>query len=109
MHVLRAEKGYVIVGQETDGSVTPIDLGFRADGWRRTRISWPPFAGASGHGPRRPQAVWSGWLTDDPNTVAGGRAQLIAAPGSTADDRPCHVEPFFGARIGPRSCAGPGC
>ena len=26
MHVLRAEKGFIIVGQETDGSVTPIDL-----------------------------------------------------------------------------------
>jgi sarcosine oxidase subunit alpha len=28
MHVLRAEKGYVIVGQDTDGSVTPVDLGY---------------------------------------------------------------------------------
>ena len=27
MHVLRAEKGFIIVGQETDGSVTPQDLG----------------------------------------------------------------------------------
>ncbi len=27
MHVLRAEKGYIIVGQETDGTVTPRDLG----------------------------------------------------------------------------------
>jgi sarcosine oxidase subunit alpha len=27
MHVLRAEKGYVIVGQETDGTQTPEDLG----------------------------------------------------------------------------------
>ena len=27
MHVLRAEKGFIIVGQETDGSVTPEDLG----------------------------------------------------------------------------------
>ena len=27
MHVLRAEKGYIIVGQETDGSVSPYDLG----------------------------------------------------------------------------------
>ncbi|HEU0221193.1 MAG TPA: glycine cleavage T C-terminal barrel domain-containing protein, partial [Paracoccaceae bacterium] len=27
MHVLRAEKGYVIVGDETDGTVTPQDLG----------------------------------------------------------------------------------
>lgn len=27
MHVLRAEKGYIIVGQETDGTVTPADAG----------------------------------------------------------------------------------
>ena len=27
MHVLRAEKGFIIVGQDTDGTVTPIDLG----------------------------------------------------------------------------------
>ncbi len=27
MHVLRAEKGYIIVGDETDGTVTPHDLG----------------------------------------------------------------------------------
>ena len=27
MHVLRAEKGFVIVGQDTDGTVTPLDLG----------------------------------------------------------------------------------
>ncbi len=27
MHVLRAEKGYFVVGQETDGTVTPDDLG----------------------------------------------------------------------------------
>ena len=30
MHVMRAEKGYVIVGQETDGTVTADDLGL---GW----------------------------------------------------------------------------
>src|SRR6202158_4244642 len=27
MHILRAEKGYIICGQETDGTVTPQDLG----------------------------------------------------------------------------------
>ncbi|WP_374763472.1 sarcosine oxidase subunit alpha family protein [Yunchengibacter salinarum] len=27
MHVLRAEKGFIIVGQETDGNQTPLDLG----------------------------------------------------------------------------------
>ena len=26
MHLLRAEKGYIIVGQDTDGSVTPQDM-----------------------------------------------------------------------------------
>ncbi len=30
MHVLRAEKGYIIVGQETDGTATPDDAGL---GW----------------------------------------------------------------------------
>jgi sarcosine oxidase subunit alpha len=30
MHVLRAEKGYPIVGQDTDGTITPFDLGM---GW----------------------------------------------------------------------------
>src|SRR5207302_522773 len=30
MHVLRAEKGYIIVGQDTDGTVTPDDVGL---GW----------------------------------------------------------------------------
>ena len=30
MHVLRAEKGYIIVGQETDGSISPFDLGLGA-------------------------------------------------------------------------------
>lgn len=30
MHVLRAEKGYIIVGQDTDGSVSPLDLGMGA-------------------------------------------------------------------------------
>ncbi len=27
MHVLRAEKGYIIVGQDTDGTITPMDAG----------------------------------------------------------------------------------
>jgi len=27
MHVLRAEKGFIIVGQETDGTMTPDDVG----------------------------------------------------------------------------------
>ncbi len=34
MHVLRAEKGFIIVGQDTDGTVTPMDLGM---GWLVSR------------------------------------------------------------------------
>jgi sarcosine oxidase subunit alpha len=30
MHVLRAERGFIVVGQETDGTVTPDDLGLSA-------------------------------------------------------------------------------
>ena len=30
MHVLRAEKGFIIVGQDTDGTQTPHDMGL---GW----------------------------------------------------------------------------
>ena len=30
MHILRAEKGFIIAGQDTDGSVHPYDLGM---GW----------------------------------------------------------------------------
>jgi sarcosine oxidase subunit alpha len=41
MHVLRAEKGYVIVGQETDGTVTPFDLGLD---WMVSKRKW--FIGA---------------------------------------------------------------
>jgi len=41
MHVLRAEVGYVIVGQETDGTVIPDDLGL---GWTVSRTK-PDFVG----------------------------------------------------------------
>ena len=58
MHVLRAEKGFVIVGQDTDGTVTPHDLGHvvdRAEGRLRLRRA----AVAAARGPRAcgPQAA----------------------------------------------------
>ncbi len=39
MHVLRAEKGYPIIGQDTDGTVTPQDLGMSWVVSRRSRTS----------------------------------------------------------------------
>src|SRR5207244_9619511 len=44
MHVLRAEKGYIICGQETDGTVTPQDL---AIGWIVSKKK--PFVGQRSH------------------------------------------------------------
>ena len=46
MHVLRAEKGYPIIGQDTDGTVTPQDLGMAGRCRRRS-----PTSSASGPSP----------------------------------------------------------
>ena len=58
MHVLRAEKGYPIIGQDTDGTVTPQDLGL---GWVVSKKK-PDFLGKRSLHPgrepaRRPQAA----------------------------------------------------
>ncbi len=95
MHVLRAEKGYFMVGQETDGSVTPLDLGLAvkaADFLGRRSLSRPDTAQ-----PDRKQLI--GLLPDDPNLVLPEGAQLIGEPGSAAMIG--HVtSSYFGARIG---------
>ncbi|HXC88858.1 MAG TPA: sarcosine oxidase subunit alpha family protein [Stellaceae bacterium] len=95
MHVLRAEKGYFMVGQETDGSVTPLDLGLavkREDFLGRRSLARPDTARAD-----RKQLV--GILPDDPNIVLPEGAQLVAEPQSTAMIG--HVtSSYFGARIG---------
>ena len=66
MHVLRAEKGYPIIGQDTDGTVTPHDLGM---GWvvskkKPTSSASARFAGADTPRPDRKQLV--GLLPVDP-------------------------------------------
>ncbi|MFQ5774638.1 MAG: sarcosine oxidase subunit alpha family protein [Kiloniellaceae bacterium] len=76
MHVLRAEKGFIIVGQETDGSVTPIDLGMdwivskKKDFVGRRSLARPDMLK-----PDRKQLV--GLLTDDPQEVLPEGAQLV--------------------------------
>jgi sarcosine oxidase subunit alpha len=81
MHVLRAEKGYIIVGQETDGTVTPDDAGL---GWAIGKTK-PDFVGKRSlaretmHAADRKQLV--GLLTVDPQVVLEEGAQLVATPG----------------------------
>ncbi|RLP26741.1 sarcosine oxidase subunit alpha [Mesorhizobium sp. YM1C-6-2] len=80
MHVLRAEKGYIIVGQDTDGTVTPADAGLDwAIGKKKT-----DFVGIRGLSrpdlvaPGRKQLV--GLKTKDPKTVLEEGAQVVANP-----------------------------
>ncbi len=80
MHVLRAEKGFIIVGQDTDGTVTPTDASLdwaigkkKPDFVGKRSLSRPDIV-ASG----RKQLV--GLLTDDPNIVLDEGAQIVADP-----------------------------
>ena len=77
LHVLRAEKGYIVVGDETDGTTTPIDVGLeglvskkKADfiGKRSLEQSYLK-------GPNRKQLV--GLLTEDPNEVLPDGAYAV--------------------------------
>jgi sarcosine oxidase subunit alpha len=80
MHVLRAEKGFIIVGQDTDGTVTPNDAGLDwAIGKKKTDfvgmrgLSRPDLAAAG-----RKQLV--GLRTSDPNIVLEEGAQVVEHP-----------------------------
>jgi sarcosine oxidase, subunit alpha len=80
MHVMRAEKGYILVGQETDGTVTADDVGLGAMFGK----SKPDFVGKRGAlrsgliSSGRKQLV--GLLTADPMTVLQEGAQITAEP-----------------------------
>lgn len=80
MHVLRAEKGFIIVGQDTDGTVTPQDAGLS---WAIAK-SKPDFVGIRGL--MRPDLVADGrkqlvgLKTKNPKTVLEEGAQIVADP-----------------------------
>ncbi len=80
MHVLRAEKGFIIVGQDTDGSATPIDLGMSwAVGMKK------PFSFLGRRSLSRSDTARSdrkhlvGLLPHDANAVIPEGAQIIAS------------------------------
>ena len=80
MHVLRAEKGYIIVGQDTDGTLTPDDAGL---GWAVGKKK-PDFVGRRSLA--RPDMLLDGrkqlvgLLTEDPKLVLEEGAQIVADP-----------------------------
>ncbi|MDH4556128.1 sarcosine oxidase subunit alpha [Pseudomonas sp. BN417] len=81
MHVLRAEKGFIIVGQDTDGSVTPDDLNM---GWcvgRSKAFSWIGWRGMNREDcQREDRKQLVGLKPIDPNQVLPEGAQLVFDP-----------------------------
>ncbi|KPI19307.1 sarcosine oxidase, alpha subunit family [Actinobacteria bacterium OK006] len=78
MHVLRAEKGYPIIGQDTDGTVTPQDLGMN---WVVSKkkpdfIGKRSYARADSVRPDRKHLV--GLLPEDPGTFLPEGTHLVA-------------------------------
>src|SRR3569833_3109691 len=106
MHVLRAEKGYNIVGQETDGTVTPDDVGL---GWAIGKTK-PDIVGKRSlqrpamTAPDRKQLV--GLQTSDPGIVLDEGAQIMQEPGQPAPVRPLgHVTSSYPSAVLGRSIA----
>ena len=83
MHVLRAEKGYIIAGQDTDGTVTPEDLGMD---WIISKkkadfVGKRSLARADMQRVDRKQLV--GLLPKDGDALLEEGAQIVAGPNQT--------------------------
>jgi sarcosine oxidase subunit alpha len=104
MHVLRAEKGYIIVGQETDGTVTPDDAGL---GWA-VGAKKPDFVGKRSLGrpaflePGRKQLV--GLVPVDGVSLVEEGAQLVDA-GAPPDGAGAYKLVLRQRRLRPPDCA----
>ena len=78
MHVMRAEKGYVIVGQDTDGTMTLADLGLD---WAIGKAK-KDFVGrrslSRAHTLKDDRKQLVGLVTEGPNVVLNEGAQITA-------------------------------
>ncbi len=101
MHVLRAEKGYIIVGQDTDGSVTPVDLGMD---WALSKTK--DFIGKRSLSredtARKDRKQLVGLMTEDPLQVIPEGSQIVENPeGETPIPMLGHVSSsYFSACLG---------
>ena len=78
MHLLRAEKGFIIVGQDTDGTMTPIDL--QMD-WIVSKKKYDFIGKRSLYRSdtmREDRKQLVGLLTDDPKVVLEEGAQIVS-------------------------------
>ena len=83
MHVLRAEKGYIITGQDTDGTVTPADLGMD---WivskKKGRLRRQALACPGRHAAGRSKAACRS-VAQGPQALLEEGAQIVADPNQT--------------------------
>ena len=106
MHVMRAEKGYVIVGQDTDGTVTLADLGLdwamgkaKKDFVGKRSLARPDLLAEN-----RKQFV--GLLTEDPTVVLEEGAQITErATPATGSPALGHVTSSYRSEAAGRSIA----
>jgi sarcosine oxidase, subunit alpha len=106
MHVLRAEKGYIIVGQDTDGTVTPDDAGLswaigknKEDFLGKRSLARPSMSAAG-----RKQLV--GLATTEPQVVLQEGSQLAEHAGQRPPFRPIgHVTSSYHSPVLQRSIA----
>jgi sarcosine oxidase subunit alpha len=106
MHVLRAEKGYIIVGQDTDGTVTPDDAGLawaigrnKVDFVGKRSLQRPAMQSAD-----RRQLV--GLLTAEPDRVLEEGSQVLAEKDAPVPVRPLgHVSSSYHSAALGRSIA----
>ena len=81
MDVLRAEKGHFIVGRDSDGTVSPLDLGLD---WLISTKKTTDFIGrrslAREDSARQGRPQFVGLLAEDPATVLPEGGQIIAGP-----------------------------
>jgi sarcosine oxidase subunit alpha len=102
MHVLRAEKGYIIVGQDTDGTVTLDDAGLAWAAGRRNAdfVGKRSLERAAMRSPSRRQLV--GLRTADAEIVLEEGAQLVESPGQPTPMKVIgHVtSSYFSAALG---------
>ena len=99
MHVLRAEKGFIIVGQDTDGSLNPhdMDMSWIIGKDKDDFIGKRSLTRKDMSDPMRKQYV--GILTDDPKEVLPEGAQLVNVADAPASAAPKSPVPMQGTRV----------
>ena len=94
LHVLRAEKGFIVIGDETDGTTTPIDVGLdglvskkKADFIGKRSLEQSYLKGAEPQAARRPAHGRTNDVLPD-GALRGAPREGQAADGN---DRPGHL------------------